>query len=99
MKMTPQERITRIDILLTTTNRDRLSIGEGQVIVELACGHMTVTKNLHKAHCQRCEEMLRRSVTTGEEDYESFRAGKTRDRMEWDGDKFRGLHEAREPRG
>lgn len=86
------ERITRTDILTTALNRDRLGDVLNRV-VELACGHRTVTKALTRARCLRCEEMLRRSIESGDEDYESFRHGDRRDTMEWHDDPHRPLNE------
>lgn len=62
-------------------------------IVRLACGHSAVTRNTKAMICPRCTEMLRRSIATGEEDYETFRHGNGTDRMEWADDPCRHLNE------
>ncbi len=88
------ERIVRTDILMTAFNRSKLgSRTPRRRVVELACGHRIVTTAAHRARCMRCEEMLRRSVTDGSEDYESFRHGGKIDRMEWADDPHRALNE------
>lgn len=66
-----------------------------KAIVQLACGHYHLTRNAKAAVCPRCTEMLRRSVETGEEDYESFRNGVLIDRMEWPKDPCRNFNEPR----
>jgi hypothetical protein len=66
----------------------------GQRVVDLACGHKALTKNRKKMICPRCTEMLRRSLATGKEDYESFRNGIVRDQMVWEDDPLRFLHES-----
>lgn len=93
MKIKIVERITRTDILMTAFNRDKLGADMLHRVVELACGHRTVTKAISRCRCARCEEMLRRSVADGSEDYESFRRGGKLDHMEWKQDPHRSLNE------
>lgn len=89
---TPSERIIRRDHLTAAFNAERM-IRERKFIVDLACGHKTYTRNLNKAVCPRCTEMLKRSIENGREDWESFRKGIKRDTMEWPADPCRQFHE------
>lgn len=89
---TPSERIVSRDHLATAFNFEKM-IREGKFIVDLACGHKTYTRNLNKATCPRCTEMLRRSIRDGIEDWESFRYRGALDTMEWPGDPCRQFNE------
>jgi hypothetical protein len=93
--LTPPEKIIRTDFILLALNQDMFEKGGRGMdrVVDLECGHKTRTRNWERAHCPRCEEMLRRSIEDGSEDYESYRAGRTRDRMEWPDDPLRQFHE------
>lgn len=84
------ERIIETDILLTIANRRENPLDR---IVDLACGHKANTTNMKRARCARCEEMLRRSIADGSEDYDSFRKGLIQDQMEWEADPLRPVHE------
>lgn len=66
----PVERIVETNIYLTCINRLNLA---GRRVVELACGHRTVTANSHRARCPECHRMILNG-----EDYEAFRHGRTR---------------------
>lgn len=90
---TPPERIVRTEIIATSFNREHLGKDMTRRIVELACGHLAITCNQKTMICIRCTEMLRRSITSGEEDYESFRHGDRRDLMEWPDDPCRLFNE------
>lgn len=85
------ERIVRTDYFAMSFNGSRLKRRER--IVDLECGHKAVTTAVHKCRCARCEEMLYRSITTGLEDYESFRHGDKSDTMEWTDDRVCLLNE------
>lgn len=61
--------------------------------VDLACGHKALTSAAFKVVCTRSSEMLKRSIETGDEDYESFRRGAARDQMIWRDDPCRVFHE------
>jgi hypothetical protein len=88
-----REKITSTAVLETAYNRKKLGPDMCRRIVNLACGHMAITRNQRVARCARCEEMLRRSVADGREDYDSFRKGKIRDTMEWPDDPCRTFNE------
>ena len=92
---TPPERIVRTDIIATGFNRERLGKDMTRRIVELACGHLAITRNLKTMVCLRCTEMLRRSIGSGDEDYETFRHGDRPDHMEWTDDPCRLFNEPR----
>lgn len=80
------ERIVETNMLLTAFNRDVLG---KKRFVDLECGHVAITGNYTRVRCGRCEEMLRRSVETGDEDYEAFRRGEVQDQMAWEDDPCR----------
>jgi hypothetical protein len=89
--LTPlRELIIRTDWLLTA--HAHFSNPLKRVVV-LGCGHRIVSTRSKRARCLRCEEMLRRSLADGSEDYAAYRAGDAPDRMEWPDDPFRGLNE------
>jgi len=89
---TPMERIVERHPLITGYNVEK-TLNVGKFVVTLACGHMVYTRAQHKAMCPRCTEMLKRSIETGKEDYESFRKGLIPDTMEWDKDPCRQFNE------
>lgn len=89
---TPREKITGIDIWIAIHNPD-FQDPLGKMVVDLACGHKALTKSRTSMVCPRCTEMLRRSLADGSEDYESFRAGRQADNMEWLVDDCRQLNE------
>lgn len=91
LKMDSEKIISR-DHLAAAFNAERM-IREGKFLVNLECGHKAYTRNLNKAACPRCREMLRRSIETGQEDWESFRKGLKRDTMEWPQDPCRQFNE------
>jgi hypothetical protein len=94
MKIDPiRERIVETDHIATAFNRQRLGGSMSRRIVVLACGHRAITRNAKDMACQRCTEMLRRSVETGEEDYESFRHRGHQDTMTWVNDPCRCFNE------
>lgn len=93
-----KERIVETDIIATAFNRARLGDSMSRRIVVLACGHRAITRNAKMMTCLRCTEMLRRSVETGEEDYESFRHRGALDRMVWLDDPCRTFNEPRDHR-
>ena len=93
MKIQLIEQIVTTDYLLTSFNMDVLNVRKLDRIVDLACGHKARTSAVKRARCTRCEEMLRRSMENGSEDYDSFRKGLIPDRMEWKEDPLRNLHE------
>ncbi len=62
----PVERIVRTDTFAMIFGYERLKSGE--FIVELECGHKTVTKNRKRAPCHECHEMILNG-----EDYHAFR--------------------------
>lgn len=88
----PFERIIDIEWLVMAQNQ-HLDILKDGLVVRLACGHKLLTKARNRVCCPRCHEMLRRSIATGLEDYDSFRKGLIPDRMEWPGDTMRIFHE------
>lgn len=88
--MVIREAILRVDWPLTAYAHFKNVLDR---VVTLKCGHRIVTRRSKRARCLRCEEMLRRSLTDGSEDYDAYRAGNIADRMEWDADPFRGLNE------
>lgn len=90
---TDRERITETDHIATAYNRKWLGESCVRRIVVLACGHRAVTRNAKSMVCPRCTEMLRRSVESGEEDYESFRHCNLLDTMVWPDDPCRLLNE------
>ena len=90
---TPPEQIASTDHIVSAFNRDKLGANMRRRIVTLACGHSALTHNANRMVCLRCTEMLRRSVATGQEDYETFRHGNGIDRMEWPDDPCRNLNE------
>ena len=90
--VTPPEKIARRAHEIGIFNVGQF-LGTRKTIVQLACGHYHVTRNLNTSVCPRCTEMLKRSVETGEEDYESFRHGNMVDRMEWAADPCRQFNE------
>lgn len=89
---TPLEKIIRGDVLAAAYNADKM-LADRKFLVELACRHKAYTGALRRVRCLRCNEMLRRSVTDGSEDYESFRAGIIRDGMIWLDDPCRCFNE------
>jgi hypothetical protein len=86
------ERIVRTDVLSLVVNGEEF-LRTKRRVVDLACGHRTITAAQTKAACPRCREMLRRSITTGDEDYDTFRNRGGRDRMVWADDPCRTLNE------
>jgi hypothetical protein len=86
------EKIVETDMLATAFNRDR-GLGAIRRIVILECGHRVVTRNRKSAPCARCDEMLRRSIDTGEEDYDAFRHHGAQDLMAWEADPLRVFNE------
>lgn len=86
------EKITGIDPFALIHNSD-LYFKTKKRVVHLACGHALLSSAHSRARCIRCEEMLKRSIETGEEDYDSFRNGRTADTMEWVDDPMRVLNE------
>lgn len=90
---TDQERIIETDHIATAFNRERLGLSMTRRIVKLACGHNAITRNSRVMRCPRCTEMLKRSVATGEEDYESFRHRDALDFMIWPDDPCRAFNE------
>lgn len=89
----PAERIVETDILATAYNREKLGPSMVRRIVVLACGHRAITRNAKTMVCPRCTEMVRRSIETGEEDWDGFRHGDVVDRMEWPDDPCRQFNE------
>lgn len=86
------ERIVATEVLALIANQETF-LRNRKRLVKLACGHRIVTSASERAACPRCREMLRRSIETGEEDYESFRAGLVPDRMIWADDPYRHFNE------
>jgi hypothetical protein len=87
MKITTgRERIVETDYIATAFNRERLGPNMIRRIVKLECSHRAITSNSGAMKCPRCNEMLKRSIATGEEDYESFRKGLVPDHMDWPDD-------------
>lgn len=62
------EDIVLNDWLVTSLNRDKLKIGRGERVVQLACGNEIVTKNRHRAACPYCRYLLVHGY-----DYDGFR--------------------------
>jgi hypothetical protein len=89
-----REKIVRTDFFLMTFNQDRLGYGgDKKRVVDLACGHKTLTAAWSRTACPRCTEMLRRSVDDGSVDYDAFRHHGGRDQMIWRDDPLRQFHE------
>lgn len=86
------ERITSTDLLSLVLNGDEF-LRTKRRVVDLACGHKTITAAAGQASCPRCQEMLQRSVDGGQEDYDAFRNHGARDRMIWRADPLRQFHE------
>lgn len=57
-------------------------------VVELACGHLVVTRALRESGCPRCGEMIRAGW-----DYDGFRRLGGPDTFHWPDDPFRVHHE------
>lgn len=89
---TPKEKIIRRDVIATAFNIDKM-LKDKKFLVDLACGHKAYTGSINKCVCPRCNEMLRRSITDGSEDYESFRSGIIGDHMIWRDDPCRQFNE------
>ena len=89
---TPKEKIVGIDELSLLYNYERF-LEEGKRVVNLSCGHKVLTKNRLNVSCPRCTEMLKRSIETGEEDYDGYRNHGVRDDMVWKEDPCRMLNE------
>lgn len=64
----PVEKIIRTDILATAFNQSKLGKNPLNRVVDLECGHKTVTKNMNRAPCHECHRMI-----LDGEDYEAFR--------------------------
>ena len=94
---TQAEKIVRTDFVATAFNRKLLGDDMLNRFVELACGHRAITRNSKSVKCKRCMEMLRRSIETGDEDYDLFRNHNGIDRMSWPDDPCRYLNEAGTP--
>ena len=62
----PIERIIRIDHFIEIFNREKLK--DGEHVVDLECGHKTITKNRNRAACHDCHKMILNG-----EDYDAFR--------------------------
>jgi hypothetical protein len=86
------EKIVRTDVLSLVLNQEPF-LRTGKRIVDLACGHKTLTGAANRAACPRCREMLVRSLNGGGEDYDGFRHGNSPDRMVWPADPLRHEHE------
>lgn len=89
---TPFEAVVRIDHLLWAFNADRM-LADRKFFVDLACGHKHYSRSLNRACCPRCTEMLRRSIETGDEDYEGYRQHERQDCMIWREDVCRQFNE------
>jgi hypothetical protein len=89
---TPLEKIVRMDVIAAIINAKR-DIADMKFVVILACGHRAYVRAQHRAMCQRCREMLRRSLEDGSEDYIGFREGLVQDNMEWEKDPCRPYNE------
>lgn len=89
---TPSERIIARDHLAAAFNSKRM-IRERKFIVDLECGHKMYTRNLNKAVCPRCTEMLKRSIEDGSEDWDGFRHHGKLNQMEWPEDPCRQFNE------
>lgn len=76
-----QEEILSTDFLAGAFNRDRLKMGAGERIVNLACGHQTVTRNRGRATCPYCRYLILNGY-----DYDAFRRLGERDPLAgyWD---------------
>lgn len=85
---TPSERIVSRDHMTAAFNVEK-NLCDGKFVVDLACGHKVYTRNLNRATCPRCTEMLRRSIENGSEDWESFRYRNHPDTMDWPDDPCR----------
>lgn len=85
------ENIVRTDMIACAFNRERL--GNRKRIVDLACGHKAITTSIDRCVCLRCREMHRRSVETGEEDWDTYRHGDGQDNMIWRDDPCRQFNE------
>jgi hypothetical protein len=68
----PVEKIVGTDHLATAINRDKLGPRMARRIVNLECGHQTVTVNRHRAPCARCHRMILEGY-----DYHAFRVLQT----------------------
>jgi hypothetical protein len=88
----PSEKIVERCPILGAFNADR-NLRDGKFVMKLACGHHCYTRNINVSVCPRCTEMLRRSVTDGREDWDSFRKGLKTDTMEWPSDPCRQFNE------
>jgi len=86
------ERIVRSDLLSLTLNAEEF-LRTRKRLVDLACGHKTLTAAISRTACRRCQEMLQRSINGGEEDYDAFRNRGAGDRMIWRDDPLRQFHE------
>lgn len=66
----PTERIVRSELLLTAINRDTGGISKDVRVrmVKLECGHTVASRNLVRAGCPHCHEMI-----LGGGDYDAFR--------------------------
>ncbi len=62
----PVERIIRTDTFTMIFAGGKLKPGE--FVVDLECGHQTVTKNRKRAPCHECHQMILNG-----EDYDAFR--------------------------
>lgn len=93
---TPSEKITRRAHEIGIFNGGQF-LRTKKIIVQLACSHYHVTRNIRAAVCPRCSEMLRRSIEDGREDWDGFRNGNVRDWMEWPADPCRQFNEPRRP--
>ena len=91
--ITPSEKIVDRDVMAAAFNVDKM-LRDRKFVVRLACGHRCYTRNLNRAVCPRCTEMLRRSIKDGREDWDNFRKGLKSDTMEWLDDPCRQFNEA-----
>lgn len=89
---TPFERIVEFDTFLTVFNAEKM-LRDRKFVVSLACGHKVYTASVKRVRCPRCTEMLRRSIDSSDEDYDSFRKGLLPDRMVWRDDPCRQFNE------
>jgi hypothetical protein len=90
---TPLEKIERICVGSNAINAEKV-IKDRKCIVVLACGHYAYVRAIHRARCPRCQEMFRRSLLDGDEDYISVREGILVDQMEWADDPCRQYNES-----
>ena len=67
-KKPPVEKIVATDWLATALNRAKLGPDYAKRIVDLACGHKVITRNLRQCGCGVCHQMILNG-----EDYEAFR--------------------------